>query len=484
MRLIWLSAFGLVACGALRENPLPDAGAAAQHEGGTSDDDVPGDDAEVLPHDAAFTDAGPDAPPIREDYACAGTDGWDAPERSAECMDRTTQVVQPHPSDAFESYGRIDVAWSSSGRAAIVLAWLTDFESGYLQSLQFDTAPRSVSVRPDRVETSVGTAIEGAGAKVIGRPDGTFDVLSMLDVSRDGGDVSLRRLTPGEGFLSPTLVVPSAHRVGQLALARDPSGVLTMTAVVVRGATDLAIVGTRRASDDSELEQLAGSPNTFFDPGPPGNGNHRLVIDPLGSFQLAYEAGFSSVRSQPRAARLSAIGWDDQRTIDNNVPDGVSGEQLSYFFLGDERNAVYLREVETGTPTVHGQLVRARWRSTLDAIEPGVLVDDLPVTDDHDFKPILARAVAAADASGALSVVYSAVVSAGDAGAGRLCRVRYLHEARQHGALVMLQDDVSGVIGCELDEPPVALAIEPGGRPHIAYLDETKGVVYATRYDR
>ena len=93
------------------------------------------------------------------------------------------------------------------------------------------------------------------------------------------------------------------------------------------------------------------------------------------------------------------------------------------------------------------------------------------------------RAAAAADASGALHVVYSRLLD-GAADDPR-CAVFYRREAAAAtGGLEWLEDDVSGALPCAAQTTPVALAVEPGGRPHVGYLSEGQGVVYATRYDR
>lgn len=219
-------------------------------------------------------------------------------------------------------------------------------------------------------------------------------------------------------------------------------------------------------------------------PGPVGSGNHRMALDSGGIAHIAYEYAAASALSQPRYARMTADAWDHRRTVDNATMTGIAGEDLCMIVIGDEKNVVYVTQARTddNQRLPYSRIVRARWSSAADSIEKVVLVDHLPLGED-EVALVGVHVAAAADASGALHVVYAHVLDA-DAGGGT-CRVRYLREAAgAEGGLEWLQDDVSAALPCASEAPWVALAVEPGGRPHIGYVSEGQGVVYATRYDR
>lgn len=465
----------LAACGALRENPL----------GSGDDSDVPDvdastDDGATEQPDAGTADGGGDAQPpaIREDVACAGANAWYGTNRTAECESRKIRLVQALPPDAAYAHGNLDIAWSLSARVGIVLAWESGLESGYLQALTFDTQSEAFTVRPDRVLPAFDYQVEGAGARIAARADGAFEVLSMLDEGQNGGDVLLRRLPVNQPFLEPDVVFTGAYRSAQLGLLVHPNGVVTATAAVTDGS-DLAIQTKQRQPEATAFETFAGNLGYFID-GPATNGNHRMALDALGIAHIAYEQGFAETRSQPRYARISGNTWDFRRTVDNATVDGVSGAYVSVTVFGDEKNVIYVQQARSdeSEPLPYAQIVRARWRGATQPIERSVLRDHLPFGSDVGA----ITAAAAMDASGALHVVYAAPLDA-DAGAGT-CQVHYLREASRNGAIELLDDDVSPGIACQAATPPVALAVEPGGRPHLAYLSATQGVVYATRYDR
>lgn len=470
----------LAACGALRESPLAGSG-----------DDAPDDslaDAGALdaePSDADSRDAAPEETPpvLREDVACEGANAWYAASRTAECESRTIRLVQAVPPDAFTAHGNLDIAWSLAARAGIVLAWESGVEAGYLQALTFDTASAAFTVRLDRAVPAFDYQIEGAGARIAARADGSFEVLSMLDESRNGGDVLLRRLPADQPFLDPDVVFVGAHRSAQLGLIVHPSGLVTATAAVP-DSEDLTLQTKQRRPEAMVFDTLQGGNLDYFGQGPYSNGNHRMAVDALGVTHIVYEQGFGAARSQPRYGRLAETGWDFRRTVDNPTVDGPSGASISLSIFGDEKNAVYVQQARDadGETLPYGQIVRARWRGNSDPIVRSVLVDQLPLAlgdDGPNLNEI--RAAAAMDASGALHVAY-AVRTEEDSGNGT-CTIHYLREAARGGAIVLLHDDVSPQIACA-SAPPVALAVEPGGRPHLTYVSPAQGVLYATRYDR
>lgn len=474
----------LAACGALRENPLDFTG--------DDDPDLPGLDASTADssgeqRDAGSVDAAPDArpPPIRDDVACAGPNAWHEADRIAECEARKIRVVQATPSNDAFAHGNLDIAWSLSARVGVVLAWESGLESGYLQALTFDTALETFTVRPDLVMPPEMYQIEGAGARIAARADGSFDVLSMRDESRNGGDVLLRRLPVNQPFLEPDVVFSSAYRSAQLGLLVHPNGVVTATAATLNGS-GLTIATKQRQVEATAFDDIQSGGNLGYDlRGTTTNGNHRMTLDSVGASHIAYERGRDETSSQPRYARSSGRSWDFTRTVDNPTNEGASGAEISIAVFGAEKNVVYVQQArdvnDEALPYV--QIVRARWRGATEAIVRSVLVDHLPVYSGMIGSALLGvTAAAAMDASGALHLVYAVRVDA-DADAAR-CQVRYLHEAARAGAIQLLDDEVSPLLSCPASTPPVALAVEPGGRPHIAYISVDQGVVYATRYDR
>ncbi len=479
MRTVLALLVVVTACGSLRENPL---------EGSVDGGVVPGDGdaSDGTPDSTSDGSASDAAPPVlRADTACVGGNGWYQTGRTSECEARQLRVVQERPADAVTAYGGLDLAWSLAGRIGIVLSWQSDIEAGYLQALTFDTATPTFTVRPDRVAPKFALQTEGAGARIAARADGSFEVLSMLEEQGNGGDVLLRRLPVNQPFLPPSVVFTSADRSAQLGLLVHGNGLVTATAALPDG-TDLAIVTRQRQPEAMSFDELPGGRLAYFKPGPAGNGNHRMALDSQGVAHIAYEQGFFSGRSQPRYARITASAWDFRRTVDNPTSSGVSGEDLSMILLGDEKNVVYVAQARSEDDTLlpYARIVRARWRGAQDPIEKSVLVDQLPLNAGSDSGSLsFVRAAAAADASGALHVVYSRLLD-GAADDPR-CAVFYRREAAAAtGGLEWLEDDVSGALPCAAQTTPVALAVEPGGRPHVGYLSEGQGVVYATRYDR
>ena len=476
-----------VACGSLREGPLPGTGdggtkpPAPDASGGDDDDD-----------DDAAADAASDAtpPPLREDLACAGANGWYQTGRAAECSSRQLRVVQEISNDTGVPHGGLDVAWSPAGRLGIVLAYGTGgFEEGFLQALTFDTLSSTFTVRADRVIPEDSFQLEGAGARIAPRPDGDFEVLSLTEEQLTGGDVVIRRLPAGQPFLPPSIVFTGADRSAQLGLLVHPDGLVTATAAVAND-TGLALVTAQRQPGETAFEPFDEN-LPYASPGPRGNGNHRLSLDAFGSAHIAYEEGAAPTRSRPLYRRLSTTGWQYPRTVDNPASAGLAGEDVSMVIIGDEKNVVYVRQGRSADDKVlpYAQIVRARWRGASDLIDRTVLVDHLPVGGDadHGLSLLAVRAAAAADASGALHLVYSYVLDQDpDAGSeGQRCRVLYRREAATPaGGVEWLEDDLTPALPCAYQTTPLALTVEPGGRPHIAYFSEAEGVVYATRYDR
>lgn len=466
----------LVACGALRENPLgePDSPDAA----------TPPPDAAEEPTPDAAPDTGPKPPPIREDVACEGTNAWFVVERAAECSQRRLRVVQSTPVDAINAFSDIHTAWSLSGRLGIVLSWVDGVEAGYLQALTFDTASPEFTVRQDIVRPPTEFQREGEGARIAARPDGTFEVISQRNEQDNGGDVFLRSLPPLQGFTEPTTVFTAADRHSALGLVVHSDSSITATATMPSGA-DSAIATRRRQPQATEFDAPLPGTLDFFRPGTATNGNHQMAFDSYGGIHLVYEFGLGETRSQPRSVQFVTDHWDNLRTVDNNVPNAMSGASLSLFLLGDEKNAVYFGQLVDAQdePLPEAQLIRARWRGANEPIQRTTLDTGFGVgVSGPGF--IHGTAAAAADASGAMHVVVARQTVNGAPGVDPKCQVFYLHEAAVGGVVQLLRDTVSDELPCSNQAVPVALAVEPGGRPHIAYVDSTQGVVYATRYDR
>ena len=467
----------LIACGSLRENPLgePD-------EPGTPDASTDLDASEPPPTVDGGSDGAVVVPPIREDVACAGADAWFQTGRAGECSQRTLRVVQETPAESIGAWPNIDAAWSLSGRLGIVLSWVDGLEAGYLQALTFDTATAEFTVRQDIARPNFDLMREGEGARIAARPDGTFEVLSMLAEQDAGGEVFLRSLPPLQGFTAPSLVFTGADRRASLGLYVHGDSSVTATATLPRDG-DSSIVTRRRQPQATAFDEALPTDFDFFRPGPDSNGNHRMAADAFGGLHIVYEMGISGAFSQPRTAQLSSEGWINFRTVDPSLSQSPSGSSLSLFVLQDEKNAVYLAQAtdadDNALPEAH--LVRARWRSLNEPVVRVPIATGF-VIDGNDGIPvgIHGTAASAADASGAMHVVFSRE----DPALPAHCQVFYAHEGAVNGVVQVLTDTVSDVVSCSGLSLPVALAVEPGGRPHIAYIDPLKGVVYATRYDR
>lgn len=465
---------GLLACGALRENAIGgddvDAPDAAEPED-TPDAAEPGND--------ATSDAPVEPPKIPADVACAGRDAWFEPERGAECSQRKLRQLVEAPADAIPT-GQVDMAWSQAGRAGVVLSWSTMPEQGFLQALTFDTAREDFVVRQDFVHSRNDFTFEGDGARIAPRADGSFEVLSQTTESAAFGDVFLRTLPNQQPFTEPTLVVSGARAPARLGLVIGADSSILATATVPSG-TDIAIVTRRKEAAANEFTELLAA-ISLFSPTTWSNGNHRLARTQAGGVFMAFETGFSANRSQPRFVQLINDSWDARRTVDNNVPDSISGSDISLVMIGDERNVIYFGQDLDGDggAASTATLWRARWRGDADPIQRSPLKSGFGV----DFSVILGSARAATDASGALHVVYLQM-DAAEEGSEPSCQLMYLREAAgANGGVEMLTDAVSPKMSCNFAPPGgIALAVEPGGRPHIVYVTEER-VMYATRYDR
>jgi hypothetical protein len=459
------------ACGELkRADESVDAGdgdgGAPQTEGGASSDggaDAPPDD-----------DAGP--PP--RDSEC--NDPWTATTKSQpECAARRVQIVDPDL--AIDASG-VSIARTPAGRVGISYNVEIDGQSGEHHFVHF--VPSAPGFSPTVVKRAKGP-YDHAGylSRVAASAPDVLHVLAHdVDDVTFSGEVVVVRSIAGAALTSPEQVIGGVKRPSEIGFAVDSSGASYATVRMAGPAGDAgatARLAARRKTAGGAWTALPDITTALTPSDAPATGSAKLVTDASGQLHLLYHHCETLSHSSPRYHTLDGATWSYRKTVDNAVPDGLSGYGAQLGVFGTRKwAAYYFRKALQGAPE-KADLRLATWEGNSDTPTISVLAQSIPAPNAQypDY-----RVAMAVDRFG---LVHLAILTPSPANP-RTGALEYMRQTRTDtGAVVWLTDVVDGDVVSETSSAWVDLVVDDASRPHIAYVSgKDLKVRYATRYDR
>lgn len=474
-------AVSFVACSGLRQaDPEPDA---ALPDGEAPPDGAILEDGAVAPlPDGAKPDTSrPDAADTGStdspaDVACVGAaqDAWSRTTKiTPGCADRRVFLLEGWATGGLPYFARaLSIARASNGRVGVAVNGETGPEEGTLRIRTFTPttatfASQLVKIDPLNFENV------GAGVRIASGNDDTFHLVYQRDSGMAGGPVMYRRLPANNTFTAEQQLASVGYNT-RLGLAVSPANsdvlatVYTPPTATVPGKIDSYL--------RPDATQTFGTPVTmqgsFARDGVTGNGQHVIRFDPTGAARGVYHLSQTFSSAVPRFIELAGGLWRMPKTVDNNTLDGMSGYSIDFVMVGQTKHvAYYARKFSATTAELRiATFVSESDTPTYDIRDQGILSPD-PTSPQY----ALALGV---DGLGLLHLVHVRPTSA------TKCTILYSRQTRKAGVVRWLEDLVAADLDCqEPNDVAVAMTVDGGGRPHIAYATAS-GVYYATRFDR
>lgn len=457
----------LGACGDLKRADDVDTG----NDGGVdaaTDDGGGSVDASL---DAAPKDAG-DPPP---DFACIGNDSWvKAAKARPECAPRQVKIIEA--ASIYDPTG-VSIARTPAGRVGIVFNSEQNADEGELHFWYFKpttpTYPAPVLIK--RAPFTIGFH-EGYLSKITASAPDTLGLLTF-DCDDVIGEVHYRKLVNGTPPLTDDVAFTGVKRPAEIAVASDPAGSVYAAARIANGATTARLSVRRKAGAAAFADLTPIDLATSLAPKEaPGIGASAMFIDPGSQVHLAYHYNSGPSDSAPRYHLLAGTMWSDRKTVDNLVPDGLSGYGVRVVTYGTKKYAAYFhrRTGQGAFPTAELRL--ATWESLGET--PTIEVIEQAIKSDAPLEPVYSLALAI-DKYGLLHL---ATITGSSATLGTL---EYRRQTRAGGVTKWVKDIVDGDVIAEFSPSFVDLVVDENARPHIAYISAKDGTVkYATRFDR
>ncbi len=461
----------LVACDGLKR---ADESADAGGDGGDSDGAVVVDDGGALDAkiEGSLKDVG--EPPV--DFECSGADSWvKAAKARPECAPRQVKIIES--GSAYDATG-VSIARTPAGRVGIVFNSELNPDEGELHFWHFKpttpTYPAPVLVK--RAPFGIGFH-EGYLSKITASAPDTLALLTF-DTDDVVGDVHYRKLVAGALPLTDEVAFTAVKKPTEIAVASDPAGNVYASARIANG-TNTARISTKKKTATGAFTDLTplDLASALMPKEAPGIGSASIFIDPGNQPHLVYHYNDGPQHSTPRYHVLAGSMWSARKTVDNGVPDGISGYSARVVAFGTKKYAAYFfrKAGQGGFPTADLRL--ATWESlgdmpTIEVIEQGV-VSTQPLSPAYS----LAMAI---DKFGLLHLV---TITGSSATLGTL---EYRRQTRvAGGGTKWVTDIVDPDVLAEFSPAYVDIVVDENARPHIAYLSAKDGKVkYATRFDR
>jgi hypothetical protein len=441
-----------------------DGGGSMNEEGGTAVDGAAGDGATV--------DAG--APPI--DFECT-TDPWTKVTKGKkECAPRQVRDVE---SIATIDTAGISIARTPAGRVGIAYNSEVNADEGEMHFAYFMPATETYAAPKVIVKATGFTFHDGYLVKVAASAP---DTLALLTFDRDDtqGEVHFRKLVAGTEPLTDALVATGVKHPTEIGLGSDLAGNV-VAAYRVSTGTATAKLSSKKGTPAGVFSALPDVGTSLQLNVAPGIGASSIVFDPGGQAHMVYhynDAALAPQFSMPRYHTLAGATWSDGKTIDNNVPDGLSGYSGSIAVFGTKKYAaVFFRKAgQTNSPKT-ADLRLVSWDADADPIKLEVL-DQLIISDVALYPEY--RVALAVDKYGLLHV---AMIIPTDASNGYL---EYRRQTRlPNGDTKWLSDIVDPDVIDPSSSAYLDMVVDENARPHIAYRSAQDGKVkYATRFDR
>lgn len=421
-----------------------------------------------------------DAGPPPADFEC--DEVWTKTTKTnAACAPRAVKLID---TDKAMGATSVSIAHTKAGRIGISYYVAAFVDGGEMHVTHFK-AP-DMSFTPTVLKYAIGQyAKAGYISRMASSGNDTLEILAH-DLYDTTGDVNLVRVIDGGGLSPTSLAFTSLASPTQLTLAADKNtGTLYAAALktnkVDGGRTGDIIASRKLANADWALLPTLITGMDVSDA--PGVGPAWMTVDAAGTLHFAYHWGYSFSVSTPRYHTFDGTSWSDRKTIDNNVPDGLSGWSLRLGVFGTKKYATYFSVKYGQSPPANADFRLATWNTVLDT--PKVeLLDQKTPSPDLPGGPDAPRVYRAAMDVDKFGLVHIAFIEPNES----TLQSGLLHYMRQTvdatGSVQWLSDTVDDdVVGNY--EALVDLVVDEKARPHIAYVSgKTNEVRYATRLDR
>lgn len=462
--LVLASTLSVVACSGLKAADPVDAGADG---GGEIDAGALDAQAEGGPV--------PDGPP---DTACgAPGNAWSVGSKSDPgCADRRVYQLESWSSaGAPAEVTGLALAVAKNGRVGVAVNGITDIEQGDLRIRTFVPSSAAFALPAPLVKVpSSPFENVGVAVRMVAGNDDTFHLVYQRDVGQAGGSVVYRKL-PASNVLGAEQAVVSVGHGTELGIAVSPKTSDVLVSYYVPATSAQAGELDTRLRPDAT--QIFATPlvvqRSFAVDGVVGNGQHALLFDGFGAGHVAFHLSQTFSSAVPRYSMLGGGVWGLSKTIDNNRLDATTGYSVS---LAVDDQTKYLAYYHRAQGATTAELRVAKW--SLDADTPAVDVRDKGILADDPTAPRYAASLAV-DKLGLLHLAYVRPVSATQ------CQIGYQRQIRVKGQVSWLDDAVVPSFVCrDRSSMAIALRVDEGARPHIAYAITGDGIYYATRFDR
>lgn len=460
------------ACGQLKRAP------EAETDGG----DLPGDPDAATPPDGGTPpsdDAGADqgAPPA--DTPCDG-DPWTKTAKSKpECAPRQVKVIDTDL--AIDATG-ISIARAPSGRIGVSYNVEIDGQSGEMHFVTF--VPTSPSFTPKVYKHTKGP-FDHAGHRsrvAASAPDLLSILAHDVDDVTGSGEVVVLRSTAGGTPSAPETVTGGVRNPTELGFAIDRAGVAyAAIRVPVVGADGggLARLTVRRKAVGGGWTALPDLATDLTPQYGPGVGASKLFADGAGQLHAALHYCNTFSHSAPRYHAFDGAGWTYRKTLDNAIPDGLSGFQPQLAVRGNRKWSAFFFRKALQSPPAKADLRLVSWEGDTEVPVVTVLLQSIPSNDERFPRYAVAMDV---DRFGFAHVAYL-TPSAVSEDVGTLTYTR--QTVSSTGTIVWITDTIDNDVISASTGGWVDMVVDDNVRPHIAYVSgKDLKVRYATRYDR
>lgn len=413
--------------------------------------------------DALRADHG--APPPT-DFPC-GADYWTkATKTNIACASRYVLAIE----SGLSVNRQVAVAVDRSGSVGLAYGHEMSSDEGQLHLVSFPVGARQVP-KPTIV---AGGQFDRIGVRVamVPRSSGGFHLL-YVDVGPQGSELNYSGWA-GSGQPNPESLSNEVGLKGSVDLVEgsDKRVYAIYYADIARGV--YARVRPKGGVGSWTLPQaLDGDIVSTV----PGLGQISVVRHAGGG--PAYALHFGALGSStPRFRRYDAInGWSAKKTLDNNTYAGIAGQSIDLVITPSTHYATYFA-IPTGS--TNADLRLASWASSSDTPTISVLEQAIPVKAGE----MTYEAALAVDPWGLLHLAL--ILPSGSASPSVPRGVlEYRRQVLVGGQKKWITDIVDDDVLSASTASPVALWVEPRGRPHIAYFNGRTGkMMYATRDDR
>lgn len=389
-------------------------------------------------------------------------------ETGSSCARRTVVRLQEYVLDG----STISLALAGGDRVAVAYNSKASLDEGLLRVLVFKGSTVGTTAFNPQAVVVAGTQFEdiGPAAHIAGSlASPQFHLLYQM---LPDGELTYRRIGANNALTNAELVATNVTGRTYVDLALAPTGdARALWFVPGQAGTPGRLVTRLRTEATGTLGAPQDVAAGFVSDGASGNGQHALVVDDQGAMHLAFHQAQTSLFSAPRYVQSSGAGFTSTKSLDNTELDGMSGFSVAFALVGDVRYAAYFSR-KAGRTTADLRL--ASWVARADAPRIEVLEQGIDAPDLENPRYRVAMTV------GPHGLLHLAVISPTTGGHGLL---EYLRQTRRNGRLEWVSDVVDNdAFTPQAGLPNVTIAVEPGGRAHIAYYVPPDGhVMYATR---